>query len=199
MADPSTLTQLHRRQQLAIRKATIEQLATVWPSLSWADLDGTYERLAAGVGRLVVQNRQTSAAVSAAYLRAHRSAARIPGRPVIITPDLAAEQFTTALHVTTVVQVKKAAARGVLENVAMAAAFNQASGAMARLVLNGGRETVVASTGADPRARGWARVLGGGGCDFCQMLAGRGDVYSEETASFEAHDRCGCTAEPSWG
>jgi hypothetical protein len=40
------------------------------------------------------------------------------------------------------------------------------------------------------------RVLGGAGCDFCQMLAGRGEVYSAETADFEAHDHCGCTAEP---
>lgn len=29
------------------------------------------------------------------------------------------------------------------------------------------------------------------------MLAGRGGVYlTEETASFESHDACGCTAEP---
>ena len=43
------------------------------------------------------------------------------------------------------------------------------------------------------------RVLGGEGCEFCQMLAGRGAVYSAETADFEAHDKCACTPEPDWG
>jgi hypothetical protein len=31
------------------------------------------------------------------------------------------------------------------------------------------------------------------------MLAGRGSVYSADTAEFEAHDHCGCSAEPVYG
>jgi hypothetical protein len=67
---------------------------------------------------------------------------------------------------------------------------------MARLVLNAGRDDGPQSIKSDPKARGWERVLGGGGCDFCQMLAGR--VYPRDNAGFDAHDHCGCTAEPAY-
>lgn len=43
---------------------------------------------------------------------------------------------------------------------------------------------------------GWIRVSDGDPCAFCSMLLGRGPVYKEETAGFEAHDHCCCSAEP---
>lgn len=47
---------------------------------------------------------------------------------------------------------------------------------------------------------GWRRVTSDNPCDFCAMLAAQGAVYNaEETADFEAHDNCSCTAEPVWG
>lgn len=70
-------------------------------------------------------------------------------------------------------------------------------GGTQRRIANYVRETVTTSSTADPKARGWQRV-GGGGCDWCQMLVGRGAVYTEATADFEAHDGCRCTAAPVW-
>jgi hypothetical protein len=57
------------------------------------------------------------------------------------------------------------------------------------------RDTITTNTRRDPDARGWRRVSGGG-CKFCQMLAGRGVVYRAETARFAAHPHCDCTATP---
>lgn len=196
MLTPQQLTQLHRRQQLALRKVTLDEMSALWPALDWQKLDSTYPRFAAEVGAMVARNRRTSAGLSAAYLRAFRTAAGLDGDLRVIIPKLAPEQLATSLRVTSVVAAKKAAAAGQAPDVAMGHTFSQVSGAMARLVLNAGRETVAASTVADPRARGWQRVLGSGGCDFCRMLIDRGAVYGEESASFEAHDKCGCTAEP---
>lgn len=48
-----------------------------------------------------------------------------------------------------------------------------------------------------PKVR-WKRVLSANPCAFCRMLAGRGAVYSEGTASFLSHDHCSCTAEPEF-
>jgi hypothetical protein len=45
---------------------------------------------------------------------------------------------------------------------------------------------------------GWQRVASDNACAFCEMLAARGAVYSEESADFEAHDGCTCTVEPVW-
>lgn len=61
------------------------------------------------------------------------------------------------------------------------------------------RETVMGSALADPHADGWQRV-GSGGCKtgFCDMLIGRGAVYTEASADFAAHDHCQCAAVPAF-
>lgn len=70
-------------------------------------------------------------------------------------------------------------------------------GGVQRRIANFGRQTITVSSTADPGARGWQRE-GGGGCDFCAMLIGRGAVYREETADFESHDHCRCIAVPAF-
>jgi hypothetical protein len=69
-------------------------------------------------------------------------------------------------------------------------------GASTRLVLNGGRETIVQAAGGDGAALGWERVIEPGACSFCAMLAGRGGVYSAATVGFRAHDHCHCVGRP---
>lgn len=86
---------------------------------------------------------------------------------------------------------------------ALAEATNDAAfkvlieGGTQRRIANHSRLTVARSSIADPAARGWQRV-GVGSCDFCAMLLGRGAVYTEATADFEAHDHCNCQAEPAF-
>src|SRR5690349_16565473 len=70
-------------------------------------------------------------------------------------------------------------------------------GGVQRRVANFSRLTVASSSIADPQARGWMRI-GTGRCDFCRMLIGRGAVYTEASADFQAHDSCGCQAAPAW-
>lgn len=195
----SPLTQRHRAQQLLLRRATETQAARLWPALDFDRLDATFPTLASSTARLVKANGQTSAGLAAGYLREYRREQRVSGATkIVIAKPFDAEQFATSLRVTSVVIVKKATANGIAPEVAMANGRSMMSGALARLVLNAGRSTITDSLAADPRARGYERVLGGSGCDFCQMLAGRGEVYSAETADFEAHDRCGCSAQPVW-
>jgi len=79
-----------------------------------------------------------------------------------------------------------------------ATALVKASGGLQRIIANADRDTVRLSSVQDRGARGWARA-GAGQCDFCQMLIGRGAVYTEATADFESHDHCGCVAVPEFG
>lgn len=65
-----------------------------------------------------------------------------------------------------------------------------------RQALAGGRDTIAAAVDDDKDALGWARATSGACCAFCAMLAGRGPVYGEDTADFQAHDHCTCTSEP---
>lgn len=73
-------------------------------------------------------------------------------------------------------------------------------GGMQRRVANFGRRTVMDSSVSDPQSHGWQRVSRGG-CTggFCDMLAGRGLVFSTKTADFAAHDGCQCYAVSVWG
>lgn len=70
-------------------------------------------------------------------------------------------------------------------------------GGLQRRIADSARETIMGSTVADPKARGWQRQAEGG-CAFCQMLAGRGSVYSEAGADFASHDHCRCIAVPAF-
>lgn len=195
---PSQLTQVHRRQQLALRQVTLADMERLWPALDWARLDSTYPQFAGLVTEMVAKNRRTSAGLAAAYLRAYRVASGLGGDVKIVIPQVVnIEQLDASLHSTAIATAKKAAARSVAADVAMGNALTLASGAMSRLVLNAGRETVNETIRADDKATGWRRVLGGGGCDFCRLLAGR--VYPRDNADFEAHGKCGCTSEPVYG
>lgn len=78
-----------------------------------------------------------------------------------------------------------------------AAAFKTLiEGGIQRRIANHARNTVTFSSVKDPSARGWMRVGDGSSCDFCSMLLGRGAVYTEASADFQAHDHCGCQAAP---
>lgn len=77
--------------------------------------------------------------------------------------------------------------------------LNKVSGATTRLIADAGRETVIGSLRSDPQGAGWSRHTDGNACAFCQGIAGRGAVYSAETADFASHDRCGCVAVPEYG
>lgn len=192
---PSQLTQVHRRQQLALRKVTLEEMRRLWPALQWEDLDGTYASLAAVIAEMVAKYRRNSAGLAAAYLRAYRVASGLDGDVKIVIPQpLNVEQFDATLHSLTVAAAKASAGQSIPADVAMGNALTRSSGAMARLVLDAGRETVTRTIQTDERATGWRRVLGGGGCDFCKQLAGR--VYPRDNADFNAHGKCGCTSEP---
>lgn len=71
-------------------------------------------------------------------------------------------------------------------------------GGTQRRIANFSRLTVSDSSIQDPSARGWYRVGGGSSCEFCDMLIGRGAVYSEAGVDFASHDHCNCGAAPAW-
>lgn len=194
MTTASVLTQRHRSQQLLLRRSTIAQLTRLWPAMDWNRLDETYPGFAVRVAALVQTNRRTSAGLAASYLRAFRRASGIPGevKPVFALP-LPVDELQANLHSAAVAGVKANAARGLAADSAMSLGLGAVQNAISRMVLNAGRETALLTMADDDRVVGYRRILGGGGCDFCQTLAGR--VYPRDNADFQAHGRCGCTSE----
>ena len=80
-----------------------------------------------------------------------------------------------------------------------AAALERAVVGVGRSVKDASRETIMASSIADPAAQGWRRLASAKACGFCRMLADRGAVYSSSSVSFGAHDHCSCVATPAFG
>lgn len=194
------LTARHRQAQHLLRLATVRDLLKLWPALDVQRLDRTYPAWASAVSALVDRNQRTSAGLAAAYIRAFR--AQEIGleqfTPTLAEP-VAAEQVQTVLRVTSVVSIKQAMLRGDKLAKAMDKAFVLSSGEASRLVLDGGRRTILDSIRDDPKASGWQRVTDGNACGFCRMLAGRGFVYKAETVHFASHGHCGCSAVPEYG
>lgn len=75
--------------------------------------------------------------------------------------------------------------------------------ALTEYVLQPGHDTITGAALEDIESSGWYRETRASssythGCDFCQMLAGRGGVYKYETAFFASHGGCHCVAVPSF-
>lgn len=196
-ATGAQLTARHRQAQLAIRAGALRDFVRIWPL--WRGDERSFQALVEAAIPLVRAHRGASSELAATYFAAFR---RAEGVGANATPQLAAppdpKRVTSSLYVTGSVMTGKAIAAGHSPQAAMQTALTRTSGALTRHVLEGGRETLIRSSAADREARGWTRVTGGTPCAFCAMLAGRGAVYSEDAADFQAHDHCSCAAEPMY-
>lgn len=194
------LTAAQRAAQIQLRTATVRDLLRIWQIFDPADIGGSWAKLEPVLVALIQSRFPMSAQIAARYLPEYRRAEQITGSiiPTIpdtpltdaIVPNLRYVGPKNALKLHELGRQPSQVARITLSNI---------EGELARQILNGGRATIVETTHRDPQARGIARITDGSPCSFCALLASRGAVYlSEETASFDAHRKCGCTAEPSY-
>lgn len=194
------LTEAHRLAQARVGAGTTTQMRAVWKTLDVNDLDGSFDRWLNLAAPIVRANRMTSARLAANYYLVHRKL-ELPGETPII-PTLAetvsAERLATSLRVTGPISLKANIGRGMDLFAAAQIADDRSAASAARFVLEGGRQTLMDTIVADPKSGRWQRVGGGNSCEFCSMLIDRGAVYSSDTADFEAHDHCTCTAEPAY-
>ncbi len=90
---------------------------------------------------------------------------------------------------------------------AMDSSIKAVTGAVARHVQNGGRQTIYEGQKSDPLTKGYVRVTKDGPCYFCAMLASRGPVFDENSfdssdprftggGNVKVHDSCGCAVKP---
>lgn len=197
------LTAVEKRQQLGLRAATVRDLTKLWPT--W-DLDrpGSYEEMVEALIVLAQARNQQSAALAARYYEMFKnvdapvSGLKLTwGKAVQLAEAPPPSQIRAAINATAKAGVYRALGAGFTREKALQSGLVQVAGSLTRIVMAGGRETLIEAVRQDPVALGWCRVTDYDPCAFCAMLASRGPVYKEEdTAGFEAHDHCVCTAEP---
>lgn len=193
------LTEAYRLSQSTLAAKTVTDSFTAWAALDPTDLDGTIVGWLQLMQTIVAQHRAASAALAGDYLTAYRAVelGTVKGFTVVAGAPLDPAALATSLTVTGPVRIKTAMGAGRLLADAIDTAKADAAAAASRHALDGGRATAMATVAGDKRCLGWARATSGDPCAFCAMLASRGPVYkAEDSAGFEAHDRCNCQAEP---
>lgn len=189
------LTEAHRLAQVRLKTATVALMLRLAPMLA-----SDPQRWTATALVLLAPLRERSAMLAANYVIRFREVEVGDPTDVVRATALPAEVVARSLAFTGVVRLRQHLARDVPMDLALRRAAATSAAAGSRHVLNGGRETVIGATQQDNEARGWQRVTDGDPCFFCAMLASRGATYrSEESGGFEAHDGCGCAAEPVYG
>jgi hypothetical protein len=195
--EAAALTEQHRLVQLGIRAQALNDFKRLWPL--WTPTDPrSFADLVTATTTLVRAYHPISSGVAASYFTAFRAAEEIDGRAVPVFASAPADaMIASSLYATGETATRQAIAAGRPPEDAAQVAFVRTSGAVSRHILNGGRQTILESVQRDEHARGWARITDGDPCAFCLVLASRGAVYkTEQTAEFQAHDHCGCAAEP---
>lgn len=193
----AALTNEHRLGQLRIRAAAIQDFTRLWPL--WRGDRRSFEQLAAASVPLIRVHRGLSASFAAAYFTAFRATERVKGDAAPKLPDpINEDRVKGTLTAVGAEMTRRAIDAGHTPQAAMQNALVRTVGSVTKFVLEGGRDTIVLSSGADREAHGWARVTSASPCAFCAMVASRGPVFTDRTADFEAHAHCGCSGEPSY-
>lgn len=175
--------------QNGIRVLVERDLAAFFGSLDLERPERARDLLLEYVPVLVRQYGESAAILAADWYDEVRATSGVQGRyraePVTVDEAVAIERT-----------VRRAA--GALWTDAPADALTGIQSKAGKYTLASSRGTIMRASYADPRAYGWRRVTQGKTCQFCQMLAGRGAVYSEETVYFAAHGHCDCAAVPNF-
>lgn len=213
MAQTAAGNRLTAQHQAAIEKQRQEierSFRRIWPGASWAEFAPKFDGWVKGEAFTLTQAMKTRAAnLGGTYYSAFRVAEKIPGGArVRVVNKLDLEQFVIAMRATALVSLTSAQSKsrkaldetqaGLYLAEGDELALSATLGAVTRLALDGDRETVLESIRTDKVARGYQRITEGNACAFCDMLAGRGAVYGEESSTFQAHDHCACSSEPAF-
>lgn len=191
MSQPSnTAVTDQQGQQAALTSLLATGMGTAWGLLDLTDLARTMPRYEAAVAALVYKYGQASAAVAARWYRTQRHDAGVTGRFIPHGADPAG-----------IGQVQASLGWATRElwqpSPDVAAVKTLANGVAQKMVVDTGRNTLIAAIEQDTKCRGWAREARPGACSFCALLSTRGAVYrSEDTAKFQAHDHCHCVPVP---
>jgi hypothetical protein len=185
-----------RSAQQGLTSLLLRDLRTLRRLINPRRLQATVPPWIEAVAALVGQYAEVSAALAADFYDGQRADADVPGG---FTAQLADpppdEQVDASMRwATKDVWNRDAdvATPAQLEplDVRMEAAFVKADGAVERLVLNAGRDTVLQAVRQDPQAIAWARGAALGCCSFCALMASRGATYhTSGTAGRDANER----------
>lgn len=194
----TVLTEAYRADQLSIRADALRRLTSLWSLVDPTSLASTVGSFSNAAAAMLLGFSRASALDTVDYLTDFREAEGVPGpaprfRPAASVDVDVAAGLIRGSTITGIVNARRAGRNlaGSMDN-----ALVKVVGEAGKLVLAGGRRTLLRGREDDRKALGWERVTSGSPCSFCLMLASRGPVYrSERSSRFESHGHCSCTGE----
>lgn len=194
----TVLTEAYRADQFGIRADALRRLTGLWSLVDPTSLASTVGIFANTAAAMLLGFSRESALETVEYLGEFRDAEGVPGpAPKFRTAPLMDVDVAAGLlrgsTITGIVNARRAGRNltGALDN-----ALVKVIGEAGKIVLGGGRDTMLRGREDDRKALGYERVGSGSACAFCLMLISRGPVYSSARSSqFESHGHCGCTGE----
>lgn len=189
------LTEAHRQAQLRLSARSVAKAKIAYDRfLNVADLDASFPAWAVLMQQIVEEGFLGSERLATAYVvRTLKDAGlEVGGLPSVALDQ---EKLLSNLLVNGPISIKQKIKKGIPADQAKAMARERFLGVMKERVLDGGRDLIIGASKYHGKRGRWRRVTDGKPCAFCAMLAGRGPVYTSESARFESHENCGCTAE----
>lgn len=191
------LTEAHRKKQIVLGEQTERRVKALAKYVNEEDISGSW-RWRLEVQRVTEDGFNRSRDYAATYVDEY-SLAETGWREDIRLPVYDRAKTDEAITVLGVAGIKAGIRSGSPYRRAVAKACSRLAAHCGQLALAGGRNLIDITVKYSGRAGGYRRVTDGKPCAFCAMLASRGPVYSEETAFFESHHHCGCSAEIVYG
>lgn len=197
----------HHEEQKHLSVSVITELGQAWWLLDFHALKETTPKWLKVAVPIVEKGCLKSANVAAEFVKHYRttvhpsaepldvtvpdqlsrqSRARIAASLTVTGPVWMAQRSKPDMDVTTIPQIKRDA-------------FSKSSGAVVRMVLNGGRGMVRTLVGSDPLALGVAGVADPDACNGCQFLTSpvmKSAGSKRMDAVAVGHDFCTCSAKP---
>ncbi len=194
------LTEAHRLAQTELAARSMADMAATWTLLDPGRIDATVNVWLEKSAQVVSTWRDGSTQTAIGYSQAFR-AAEVPSvidgfRPLAGDP-LDPQSLASSLLSQGPWKLKSLTGAGWSLGQASVAAQVAAAAAGARVVLAGGRSSIINTANADPKAFGARRVTAPGCCSFCALLALR-SIDGLSAAYFKAHDNCMCQPETAY-
>ncbi len=199
MATQDQLAEAYRVEQARLSAEATRAVLELWLAMYEPGNSQVWRAFLVALTTLINALRGRSSQSAVIYYLESRRSARAPRS---FAPRVAPAPLLELIEATAQVTGPRAYGRsisaGMLQEQARRNAGVQIAGAASRIVLDAGRQTILDAVEEDREAIGWIRITDATPCAFCAMLSGRGPVFSEGTASFQAHAHCACIAAPVW-
>lgn len=182
----------YRGELALIRREAADRLTDIFPQLNFKDLEGSSPLWITAVDRVVTDAHGKTVSVAQDAYMSMRRAAGARGTVSFVLPSVDHGKLRASLAWLGPQSGKKAMSAGARITDVADTVYSNTTARAVLDILSGARETV-RRTSLLERV-GWKRIARDGACRFCLMLADRGAVYKEATASFGAHLHCECTA-----